>query len=398
MSGALSASGLRRLHEAMSARVAAGRLPGLVTLVARGDEVHVDTIGSHAFDGAVPMRRDTLFRIGSITKPMLAAVTLMLVEEGTLGLAEPVDRLLPELAERRVLSRIDGPLEDTVPAHRPITVEDLLTFRMGYGIITEPAFDPPYPVVTAARELRLVLAEPDPRTPYPPDEWIKLFGSLPLLDQPGERWRYNAGALVLGVLVARAAGAPLGDVLRTRLFDPLGMGDTGFHAAAADAGRIPPHYLTDFGTGELTEETATPVEEWTRPPMFPSGAGGLLSTADDVLRFARMLLDGGASGRRRLLAPESVEAMTTNQLTPAQAAGAGMLLSPQGWGYGLAVATQADDVSAIPGRYGWDGGYGTVWCNDPYRDVTALAFGQTSGLLFDGGREEFLSLALQAAE
>ncbi|MEV4417030.1 serine hydrolase domain-containing protein [Catellatospora sp. NPDC049609] len=398
MSGALSASGLRRLHDAMSARVAAGRLPGLVTLVARGDEVHVDTIGSHDFDGATPMRRDTLFRIGSITKPMLAAVTMMLVEEGTLALGEPVDRLLPELADRRVLSRIDGPLDDTVPAHRPIIVEDLLTNRMGFGIITEPEFDPPYPVVAAARELRLVLAEPDPRTPYPPDEWIKLFGSLPLLDQPGERWRYNAGALVLGVLLARAAGAPLDDVLRTRLFDPLGMADTGFHAPLADAVRIPPHYLTDFATGELVARTETPIEEWTRPPVFPSGAGGLLSTVDDVLLFARMLMNGGAHGRRRLLSPESVAAMTTNQLTAAQVASAGILLEPKGWGYGMAVAPEPDAVSAVPGRYGWDGGYGTVWCNDPYRDVTALAFGQTSDLLFDGGRDEFLTLAVQAAE
>lgn len=397
MSGALSASGLRLLHDAMSARVAAGQLPGLVTAVARGEEVHVDTIGSDDFDGATPLRRDTLFRIGSITKPMLAAVTMMLIEEGTLDLAEPVDRLLPELADRRVLARIDGPLDETVPAHRPITVEDLLTFRMGFGIVTEPEFDPPYPIVIAARELRLVLAEPDPRTPHAPDEWIKLFGTLPLMCQPGERWQYNAAALVLGVLVARAADAPLDDVLRTRLFDPLGMDDTGFHAAAADADRIAPHYLTDFATGELTLQTATPPADWTRPPVFPSGAGGLLSTVDDMLRFARMLATGGVHGTRRVLSPEAVEQMTVNHLTAEQLRTAGLLLAPQGWGYGMAVATEPDTVSDLPGRYGWDGGYGTVWCNDPLRDVTAIAFSQTSDFLFNGARDEFLGLALRAA-
>ncbi|GAB4057723.1 serine hydrolase domain-containing protein [Catellatospora paridis] len=396
MSDALSASGLRRLHDAMTARVAAGELPGLVLAVTRGDQAHVETIGAFDFDGATPMRRDTLFRIGSITKPMLAAVTLMLVEEGLLDLAEPVDRLLPELADRRVLARIDGPLDDTVPARRPITVENLLTFRMGFGILTEPHYDPPFPIVAAARELRLVLAEPDPRTPYPPDEWIKAFGTLPLMYQPGERWQYNAAALVLGVLVSRAADAPLADVLRTRLFAPLGMADTGFHTADVD--RIPPHYLADFTTGEPIRQTATPPADWARPPVFPSGAGGLLSTVDDTLRFARMLAAGGGHEGRALLSAESVTAMTTNQLTAYQQGTAGMLLEPQGWGYGMAVATKPDDVSAIPGRYGWDGGYGTVWCNDPYRDVTALAFTQSSDFLFRGGRDEFLALALRAAE
>ncbi|WP_144119205.1 serine hydrolase domain-containing protein [Catellatospora sichuanensis] len=395
MSDALSASGLRRLHDAMTARVAAAELPGLVMAVTRGDQVHVETIGSFGFDGATPMRRDTLFRIGSITKPMLAAATMALVEEGLLDLAEPVDRLLPELADRRVLARIDGPLDDTVPARRPITVENLLTFRMGFGILTEPHYDPPYPIVAAAQQLRLVLAEPDPRTPYSPDEWIKVFGTLPLMYQPGERWQYNAGALVLGVLVSRAAGAPLADVLHTRLFAPLGMADTGFHTA--DVARIPPHYLTDFATGEPVRQTATPIEDWSRPPVFPSGAGGLLSTVDDMLRFARMLAARGVHEGRALLSPEAVTAMTTNQLTAYQQGTAGMLLEPQGWGYGMAVATKPDDISPIPGRYGWDGGYGTVWCNDPYRDVTALAFTQTSDFLFRGGRDEFLTLALRAA-
>src|SRR6266480_1403940 len=151
-----------------------------------------------------------------------------LVDDGALKLDEPVDRLLPELADRKVLKRIDGPLDDTVPARRPITVDDLLTFRMGHGLIMEPTFDPPFPIVLAAKELDLVMGPPDPRTPHDPDEWIKRFGTLPLMYQPGERWQYNTGSLVLGVLVARAAEGPLSELFRTRIFEQLGINDTGF--------------------------------------------------------------------------------------------------------------------------------------------------------------------------
>src|SRR3989442_12605640 len=175
----------------MAARVAKGELPGMVTLVAHGEEVHVDAIGVMAFGSHEPMRRDTIFRITSMTKPILATATMMLVEDGKVALDEPVDRLLPELADRKVLKRIDGPLDDTVPARRPITVEDLLTFRMGHGLIFEPTFDPPYPIITAARELELVMGPPDPLTPHNPDEWLRLFRNLLLMYQPGERWLYT---------------------------------------------------------------------------------------------------------------------------------------------------------------------------------------------------------------
>jgi CubicO group peptidase (beta-lactamase class C family) len=249
MSRSLSAHGRQQLHDAMAARVAAGGLPGLVTVLARADEVYVDAIGTFAFGSDVPMRRDTLFRVGSFTKPVLATVTMMLVEEGVIDQAEPVDRLLPELADRRVLAHIDGPLDETVPAQRPITIEDLLTFRMGFGIVTEPTYNPPFPR-------------------------IRLFGTLPLMYQPGERWQYNVGALVLGVLVARAAKAPLGEVLGSRLFEPLGMVDTGFSTGPDNVDRIPSYYMSDFATGELKLQPLSKPQEWATPPVFPSGAGG----------------------------------------------------------------------------------------------------------------------------
>jgi CubicO group peptidase (beta-lactamase class C family) len=389
---------LERLHEAMTAKVTKGELPGLVTVLARGDEVHVDPIGSYDFDGATPMRLDTLFRVGSLTKPILAAVTMMLVEDGVIDLAEPVDRLLPELADRRVLVRVDGPLDETVPARRPITIDDLLTFRMGFGLLTEPTYNPPYPIVNAAEELRLVLGQPDPRTPHPPDDWIRLFGTLPLMYQPGERWLYNAGSLVLGVLVARAAGGSLGDVLRNRLFEPLGMVDTGFWTDPANVDRIPGYYMSDFDTGELKRQPLSAPGEWTQPPVFPSGGGGLLSTADDFLAFARLLLGEGTHDGRRLLSTESVALMTTNHLTPEQVTTGGMLLDPKGWGYGMAVAAVPDEVSEVPGRYGWDGGYGTVWFNDPHRGLIGTALTQTSDFLFNGSRNEFTALAVQAVD
>src|SRR5438477_1248470 len=250
-----SQAGLEHLHEAMAVRVAKGELPGIVTLVARDEDVHVDVIGAKAFSGDDPMRRDTIFRITSMTKPILAAATMMLVEDGKLALDEPVERLLPELADRRVLKRIDGPIDDTVPARRPITVEDLLTFRMGHGLILEPTFDPPYPVNIAARELQLVMGPPDPRTPHDPDEWIRRFGTLPLMYQPGERWQYNTGSLVLGVLLARASRQPLADIFRTRIFEPLGMKETGFSLSSKQTRRLPSYYMTNFQTSKLELQT-----------------------------------------------------------------------------------------------------------------------------------------------
>ena len=390
-------NGVDRLHQAMVARVDSGALPGLVAVVARGADVHTEVVGTLAFDDDRPMRRDTIFRITSMTKPILGAAAMLLVDEGRLALDEPVSRLLPELSDRRVLKRVDGPLEETVPARREITVEDLLTFRPGYGfIIVEPTtFNPPYPVIRRAEELQLALAQPDPRTPIDPDEWIARFGTLPLMYQPGERWQYNAGSLVLGVLVARAAGQPLGAFLHARLFEPLGMRDTGFVMPVEKIDRLPVEYMTDFSTGKLSEVTITGPDVWTVPPPFPSGAAGLLSTVDDYLAFAMLLLHRGVHKGRRLLSESSVKAMTSNHLMPDQIAGGGILLDDQGWGYCVGVSVTPDDLSA-PGRYGWSGGYGTNWFNDPDRGLVAIVMTQVSDFLFNGGLTEFNRLAALA--
>jgi CubicO group peptidase (beta-lactamase class C family) len=395
MTNRLTPSSLEPLHAAMSARVDRGEVPGLVLLVSHGDEVWVDTIGYTGFGRGAPMARDTIFRIASMTKPMLAAVALSLVEDGTIALDAPVGRWLPELAEPRVLQQIDGPLDETVPAARAITVEDLLTFRMGSGMLTEPTFDPPFPIVRAGRERRLVLSEPDPRTPHGPDEWMRLFGELPLMCQPGERWMYNTSAIVLGVLVARAGGGSLGDVMHNRLFGPLGMATTGFWLPSEQLTGLPPYHLKNPETGNFSEPEVSPAEEWSRPPVFPSGAAGLLSTVDDVHAFGRMLRGGGELDGTRVLSERSVAALTTNHLTPEQITGGGVLLSGSGWGYGMAVTVAPDEVSPAPGRYGWSGGYGTSWCNDPATGRTLVILSQVSDVLWNGTLTEFNQLALR---
>lgn len=370
----------------------------MVTLVARHDSVHVDAIGTMSFEGGELMRRETIFRIASMTKPVVAAGTMMLIEDRALTLEEPVDRLLPELADRKVLRRVDGPLDDTVAAKRPITVEDLLTSRMGYGMLIEPTFDPPFPIVKAAGELQLLTGPAGRDVPHDLDGWMDRLGSLPLMYQPGERWQYNTSSLVLGVLIARAAGQPLEMFLRSRIFEPLGMKNTGFSLPVDDAGQLPTQYMTDPETGLVEADERTAPDVWARPPVFPSGAGGLLSTADDYLAFARLLLNRGLHGRERLLSEQSVGTMTANHLTPEQISGGGLLLSGSGWGFGMAVTVVADEVSPVPGRYGWSGGYGTTWFNDPNRQLAAIALTQSSGFLFSGAVGEFDRLAAQTPD
>ena len=382
-------TGLDRLHAAMASRVERNELPGLVTLVARGDRVHVDAIGVTAFGGSEPMRRETPFRIASLTKPILAAAAMMLVEDGALALDDAVDQWLPELANRRVLKNIDGPLDDTVAAHRPITLFDLLTSRMGFGMIVEPSFDPPFPIVKAADALELALSRPDPRTPHAPDEWIKRFGTLPLLAQPGERWHYNVASLVLGVLLARVAGQSLDELFRARIFEPLEAHETGFWLRLEITQRLPSYYTTNFETGQLERRDVSTPAEWASPPALPSGAGGLLGSIDDFLAFARLLLNKGVYDGRRLLSEESVNLMTTNHLTPVQIADGGPLLGGRGWGFGMGVAPEPDAEWPVPGRYGWSGGYGTTWFNDPHRGIVAIAMTQVSDFLWNGGLVEF---------
>jgi CubicO group peptidase (beta-lactamase class C family) len=376
--GGLSMARLDRLRDVLAGHVERGDVPGLVAVVARHGYVHLDALGTLAAGGERgPVGRDSIFRISSMTKPVTAVATMILVEECAVRLDEPVDRLLPELAGRQVLASVDGPLDDTVRAKRPITVRDLLTFRQGFGdLMVAPDA---YPILVEAAERRLGLGPPHP-TQFPgPDEWLRRLGELPLMYQPGERWLYNTGSEILGVLVARASGQPFETFLRERIFEPLHMVDTGFHVPAEKQDRFATGYATDFTTREtyVSDEPAT--GEWSAPPPFPSGASGLVSTADDYAAFARMLLGGGRLGDVRILSRPSVELLATDHLTPAQKAVSGLLpnyFDTHGWGFGVAVSTRRDDYGSSVGSYGWDGGLGSTWRNDPSEDMVTILLTQ----------------------
>jgi CubicO group peptidase (beta-lactamase class C family) len=354
-----------RIDEIVEAAVEQGQAPGVVAAVAKGDATYVKAAGVMAIGGP-PMRPDTLFRISSTTKPITAAVVLSLVEEGLLDLCGPVEELLPELADRRVLRRPDGPLADTVKAERPVTVRDLLTFTWGFGMQGAMFMSPdPWPIVKAVEERELAsFGPPEPVTTPDPDTWMARLGELPLLAQPGERWLYSAGSQVLGVLAARAAGAPFEDVMRERVLTPLGMHDTAFHTK--ETKRLAPAY--ENRDGQLTVSDP-PDGQWSRPPRFPDGSGGLVSTAGDLLAFGRMLR-GNPVLKTPVLKTETVAEMTRDQLTAAQRANVWpgfSFLEDRGWGYGVSVTDWG---------YTWEGGLGTAWSNVPSQDLTVVVLTQ----------------------
>lgn len=382
MSG-LSRTGLERLADVAASHVGPDRVPGLVALVASGDDVHVEALGALSIGGP-PVRRDSLFRIASTTKPITGAATMALVDEGVLALDEAVTRLLPELASPRVLRRMDGPLGDTIAAQREITVRDLLTFTFGFGMhVGMFMAAAPWPITVAATEAQLAtFGPPDPKTAPNADEWIKRLGSLPLMAQPGERWLYNTGAQVLGVLCQRVAGASsYYDVLRSRLLEPLGMSQTSF--VAPDVARLATAYVN---TPDGLTVWDPPDGDWSRPPAFDDGAAGLVSTVDDLLALARMFLRGGAPALSR----ESVTEMTRDQLTPAQRAGQEAFLGERSWGLCQSVVVSGDRT----GAYGWDGGLGSSFLVDPARDLVVIVLTQR---LWETAQPPAVHTELQAA-
>ena len=290
---------MSNLHDILQTYVGNGSVPGAVGLMARGDRVEVAAAGSADVDGTTPMARNSIFRIASITKPITAAAVMMLVEDGRIALEDPVRQWLPELASPAVVRTPASPVDDVVPAVRPITVADLLTFRAGYG----------FPSDFSLPAVGLLFSElkqgpPQPQLVAAPDEWMAALSRIPLLHQPGEAWLYNTCSDIAGVLIARVSGRPLPDFLAERLFGPLGMVDTGFDVPAGKLDRFTSYYRTDPAGGlELVD---APGGQWSSLPAFPSAAGGLVSTVDDWHFFAWMLLAGGRAGGRQLLSPASV--------------------------------------------------------------------------------------------
>jgi CubicO group peptidase (beta-lactamase class C family) len=372
----LSKPRLERMHRVLSEYVEHGLMPGLVALVSRHDDLHVETLGTMSLGRSAPMRRDTIFRVASMSKPVTAVAAMILVEKCRLRLDESIESWLPELANRRVLRTLDSEPDDTVPALRPITVRDLLTFRMGFGSVI--AMPSTYPIQKLIRERRVGADGPLRPSRLPAgDEWLKRLGSLPWMAQPGERWLYHVSADVLGVLIARVSGRSLGTFLRERIFEPLGMKDTGFHVPPDRIGRLASSYSLSHRHHSLVAFDDAANSAWRAPPSFESGGGGLVSTVDDYLALYRMLLNKGRFGRERILSRAAVELMTSDQLTPEQRVGSDIFFGGyRSWGFGMGVDIVRDQTFHNPGRFGWDGGFGTSGYTDPAEQLIGLLFTQ----------------------
>jgi CubicO group peptidase (beta-lactamase class C family) len=368
------------MHQVLSGFIDRKEMPGLVALVSHHDDVHVETLGTLAFDDPSPMKSDTIFRIASLTKLVTAVAAMILVEECKIRLDDSIEPWLPELANRRVLkslaSRLDNKLENTVPAQRAITLRDLLTYRMGFGSIM--AMPGTYPIQKLIREYRIGGDRPMLPSDWPEaEEWLQRLGSLPLLAQPGERWMYHVSGDVLGALIARVSQKSFGAFLADRIFDPLGMKDTAFHVPPEKIDRLTEFYRFNPQTNTLDVLETAASTAWRVQPPFESGGGGLVSTLDDYFAFSRMMLNKGRHHREQILSRASVELMTSDQLTPEQRTGAELFFGDySSWGLGMAVDIQRREIFHTPGRYGWTGGYGTTAYNDPQEGMIGILFTQ----------------------
>lgn len=342
------------LHDTLMAHVRDGSVPGAVGLVARGDRVETAAVGYVDVDRSAPMTRETVFRIASITKPVVAAAVMVLVDEGRLALDDSVAPWLPELAAPVVVRTPSSPVDDVVPAARPITVFDLLNSCAGYGFSSDFSLPALAPLFGELKQ-----GPPQPQGVPAPDAWMAALARIPLLHQPGEKWLYNTCSDIQGVLISRVTGRPLPEFLSERLFEPLGMADTGFAVPPARLDRFTSYYRPS-GTGGGLERADAPDGQWSTEPAFPSGAGGLVSTLDDWYAFGRMLLADGTRGDRRILSSEAVRTMTSDRLTTAQRKDSDLFLEGQSWGFGAAVDIGTAHPWSAPGRYGWVGGTGTT--------------------------------------
>jgi CubicO group peptidase (beta-lactamase class C family) len=361
--------GIEALHRSLLRHVERGNLPGLVALVARGDQAHVEAIGHKAFGDSQPIERDAIFRIASVTKPIAGVAAMLLLQEGVIALEDPIARWLPELAGQRVLRALTSDLDDTVPTERSVTVEDILSFHLGFGSIMTAGDSP---VQRAEAQLGLkTLGPPWPPVDFTLDDWVARFGRLPLLEQPGAAWRYNTGATLAGALIERVAGTPLAEVLRERVFEPLGMVDTAFYVPADKLERFTTFYAVDDASGGL-EVFDRPAGWWSRPPKMADASAGLVSTADDLWAFASMLASGGGD----LLSLESVRLMTLDRMTASERAQNNIFVGDHsGWGLMMSVPA-GDGSTGIPGGYGWDGGSGTAWRTDTSVGLTGILLTQ----------------------
>ena len=360
---------LAAVPAALKGIVDAGDLSGIVTLVWRdGGEIQLNTIGKRDIANDKPMTRDTLFRIASMTKPITSVAALMLMEEGKLKLSDPITKWLPEFSDMKVLKDPKGALSDTYPSPRAITIEDLMTHRAGlaYGFTSSG------PIAKAHEE---VLGQPLDNAKTP-DEWLKAIASLPLSYPPGQQLHYSHATEVLGFLVGRVAGTTYREFILERILKPLGMKDTDFYVPKEKRDRAAVVYQQDQASGTLKP---FPFPDYDSPPAYTAGGGGLISTLDDYLTFARMLLNKGELNGRRYIKRETFDLMTTNHLTEAQRAipFLGMpMWSGLGFGLGLSVVMDAQKQewmgAGSKGSFGWPGAFGTWWQADPVKNMILI--------------------------
>ena len=369
---------MEKVQAALAPYVTSGAVPCVAGIIRQRGEVQALALGTHSLTADESVQRDSIFRISSMTKPITAAAALILVDRGVITLDEPIDRLLPELADRRVLRDLNSPLDDTVAAERPVTVRDLFSFTDGFGQLYQSPAD--YPILRAALDMGLRMGPPAPASQPAADEWLERLASLPLMQQPGRSWLYDTAADVLGTLIERASGSDFATFLQENLFEPLDMPDTSFSVSADNIHRFVTAYTPEPETGRLMMSDDPGSGQWSRKPAFSSGAGGLVSTCDDYLAFATMILNRGRAGTQQVLSPESVRLMTEGSLNSAQRSRSGPIpldMARHTWGMGVSVVTSGDQLWP-PGSYGWTGGLGTSWTTSPQDGVIAIVMTQVA--------------------
>ena len=366
------------ISAAITEIVDAGSLGGAVSLVWRGGKiVQCAAVGQRDLETGAPMTRDTLFRIASMSKPVTSTAALMLFDEGRFALDEPITEVAPEFSSMRVLSNVNGPLADTVAAERPITFGDLLTHRAGltYGGFHSGPIAEAYAQALGA----------DIDSVFAPDDWIARLATLPLIGQPGATLTYGHATDLLGLLISRMEGAPLGEVLQRRIFGPLGMVDTSFVVPREKRGRRAGNCGFDAAGSLIARAAPGDAFLVERPDdmTYVSGGAGLWSTVDDYLAFARTFLGDGVVRGVQLLTPQTRVLMTANHLTPHQRATSNLIGSRpfaagHGFGLGVAVVLEPDQApvtrcKGAVGTVGWPGAYGGWWQADP-RDDSIMIF------------------------
>ncbi|WP_338247609.1 serine hydrolase domain-containing protein [Dictyobacter halimunensis] len=403
----LSRERLGRLSRVLQGYVERGETAGIVALIHRhGEEAHVETIGWQDKEARTPIRRDTIFRIASMTKPIITVAMLTLVEEGRIRLYDRIDTWLPELANRMVMRDPLGSPDDVYPSPRAITLHDLLTYRIGIGWGASSLRPQIFELTAGPASDALQIPN---RVYLVPDAWMARLGEFPLIYEPGVRWMYQVSSDIMGVLISRITGKPLETFLRESLFEPLGIVDTSFSIAPEKRDRLATLYAAmpggGFGVRDHPGNTG-----WAESPIFPAGASGLISTADDYQRFGLMLLNKGELDGVRILSRKTVEAMTTDYLTPEQHTHPfsnfdrydmdpeANMWDNWGFGYGVAVRTRRIGLGPSVGSFYWPGAFGTTWIADPQEQLMATILPQMLGAnpFYTQLGEDFLAMTYQA--